>query len=64
MRKINKYIIISFFALFGSTSMYLYWYFVGCNSGTCLITTSPTISSGYGLLFGGLLGSTISDYIK
>lgn len=44
--------------------MYLYWLFVGCKTGTCLITSSPTISSGYGLLFGGLLGSTFNDWIE
>jgi len=64
MKSINKYVIIAFFALLGSASMYLYWFFIGCKTGTCLITSSPTISSGYGLLFGGLLGSSINDYIK
>ena len=61
---IKKYIIIAVFALLGSTTMYLYWFFVGCKTGTCLITSSPTISSGYGLLFGGLLGSTITDWME
>ncbi len=60
---IKSYIIIILFALAGSTVMYLYYYFVGCKTGTCLITSSPTISSGYGLLFGGLVGSTINDFI-
>ncbi len=61
---IKKYIIIASFALIGSTAMYLYYYFVGCKTGTCLITSSPTISSGYGLLFGGLIGSTINDFLQ
>ncbi len=60
---VKKYIIITVFALVGSTAMYLYWFFVGCKTGTCLITSSPTISSGYGLLFGGLLGSTVTDWM-
>ena len=62
--KIKNYIVIISFALTGSTAMYLYWLFVGCKTGTCLITSSPTISSGYGLLFGGLLGSTVNDWIN
>lgn len=62
--KYRKYIVIAIFALIGSTAMYLYWFFVGCKSGTCLITSSPTISSGYGLLFGGLLGSTVNDWLE
>lgn len=63
MKPIKKYLIITLFALAGSTAMYLYWFFVGCNSGTCLITSSPTISSGYGLLLGGLVGSSFTDWI-
>jgi len=60
----RKYVIIVIFALVGSTAMYLYWFFVGCKTGTCLITSSPTISSGYGLLIGGLLGSTVNDWVE
>jgi hypothetical protein len=62
--KLNKYMIIVVFALIGSTAMYLYWFFVGCKTGTCLITSSPTVSSAYGLIFGGLLGSTFNDWIN
>lgn len=62
--KYRKYILIALFALTGSTAMYLYWFFVGCKTGSCLITSSPSISSGYGLLFGGLVGSTINDWIE
>ena len=36
---------------------YLYWYFVGCNSGTCAITSTPTNSTLYGGMMGGLLVS-------
>ncbi|MDX2174588.1 MAG: DUF6132 family protein [Bacteroidota bacterium] len=34
-----------------------YWYFIGCASGTCAITSSPINSSLYGSLLGGLLFS-------
>ncbi len=37
-------------AIFG----YFYWEYVGCNSGTCAITSSPLNSSLYGGLMGGL----------
>lgn len=36
---------------------YLYWYFVGCNSGTCAITANPINSTIYGGMMGGLLFS-------
>ncbi len=42
-------------ALLGAIGGYLYYAFVGCASGTCAITSSPTISTLYGALMGGLL---------
>lgn len=62
--KLRNYIIIAIFALLGSTGMYLYYLFVGCQTGTCLITSSPTVSTGYGLLLGGLIGSSINDFLN
>jgi hypothetical protein len=43
--------------LLGAVGGYLYYAFVGCASGTCAITSSPTISTLYGALMGGLLFS-------
>ena len=43
--------------LLGAVGGYLYYAFVGCASGTCAITSSPTISTLYGSLMGGLLFS-------
>jgi len=34
---------------------YLYYYYVGCSSGTCPITANPWYSTLYGTLIGGLL---------
>jgi hypothetical protein len=39
----------------GAAGGYLYYYFVGCNSGSCSITSSPTNSILYGSLMGYLL---------
>ncbi len=44
-------------AALGAIGGYLYWYFIGCNSGTCPITSSPLNSTLYGVLLGGLTGS-------
>jgi hypothetical protein len=41
--------------ILGSVAGYLYWYFIGCNSGTCAITSSPVNSTLYGALMGFLL---------
>ncbi|WP_269242839.1 DUF6132 family protein [Flavobacterium limnophilum] len=39
----------------GAIAGYLYYYYVGCASGTCSITSKPLNSSLYGALMGGLL---------
>jgi hypothetical protein len=36
----------------GAATGYLYWYHVGCVSGSCAITSSPVNST----LYGGLMG--------
>ncbi|KAB2915450.1 MAG: hypothetical protein F9K23_11430 [Bacteroidetes bacterium] len=42
----------------GAVAGFLYWNFVGCDSGTCAITSKPFNSSAYGAMMGGLLFST------
>jgi hypothetical protein len=32
-----------------------YYYFIGCNSGGCAITSNPYISTAYGAFFGFIL---------
>ncbi len=39
----------------GALAGYAYYYFIGCTSGSCPITSNPWISTGYGALMGGLL---------
>jgi hypothetical protein len=41
----------------GSILGYLYWRFVGCSTGTCVITSNPINSTIYGALLGGTLFS-------
>lgn len=50
--------------LVGAVSGFMYWYFVGCNSGSCSITSSPINSSVYGALMGALLFSTFEKENK
>ncbi len=42
-------------ALAGGLAGFIYWYKIGCASGTCLITSKPLNSSLYGALLGSLL---------
>lgn len=39
----------------GASLGFAYYYFIGCNSGTCAITSSPYISTIYGGVIGLLL---------
>jgi ubiquinone/menaquinone biosynthesis C-methylase UbiE len=48
----------------GAIGGYLYWYFIGCESGSCPITSSPLNSSIYGALLGALLLSTFKKSKK
>jgi hypothetical protein len=38
----------------GGVAGFAWYYFVGCTTGSCPITSNPYISSGYGALMGGL----------
>lgn len=40
----------------GAVGGYLYYYFIGCSSGSCAITSKPVNTVLYGALLGGILG--------
>jgi phage shock protein E len=52
MRK-NKLHIVG--AIVGGFAGYLYYYFIGCASGTCLITSKPINSTLYFAMMGALV---------
>jgi len=54
----NKWRIVGITA--GLIGGFLYYWFVGCNSGTCPITSNPWIST----LYGGVIGYLVSDLFK
>jgi phage shock protein E len=55
MKLLNKFkwSIIGIFL--GAVGGYLYYFYVGCESGTCAITSKPLNSTLYGAMMGGLL---------
>ena len=55
MNFILKHILTIIGIALGAMGGYLYYYFVGCASGTCAITSQPVNSALYGALMGGLL---------
>ena len=48
----------------GLISGYTYYYYIGCISGTCSITSKPMNSTLYGGVLGGLLFNMIGDFFK
>ena len=44
----------------GLAGGFLYYHFIGCNSGGCPITSNPWIST----LYGGLIGFLLFDLFK
>lgn len=55
MKLLNKYKLPIIGISLGALTGYLYYYFVGCASGSCAITSNPINSTLYGALMGGLL---------
>jgi hypothetical protein len=46
-------------AALGAIAGWCYWYFAGCASGSCAITSSSFNSTLYGILMGLLAGSAL-----
>lgn len=44
----------------GTIGGYAYYYYIGCKSGTCPLTSNPYIS----MLFGAIMGHLIGDVFK
>lgn len=55
MNFILKYKLTIIGIIVGAIGGYLYYYFVGCASGTYAITSKPLNSTLYGAMMGGLL---------
>lgn len=51
----RKYFLTIIGVLAGGIGGYAYYYWIGCNSGSCPITSQPVNSALYGALMGGLL---------
>ncbi|MCL3780818.1 hypothetical protein EMN47_10530 [Prolixibacteraceae bacterium JC049] len=61
---IRKYKWPIIFALAGMIAGYTYWHFVGCASGTCLITSKWLNSTAYGGIVGVLIGNSFIPKTK
>lgn len=54
MNLLQKYMLTIVGIIVGAAGGFAYYYFVGCASGTCSISSSPINSTMYGALLGGL----------
>jgi hypothetical protein len=55
MMLIKKYSTLIVGVLIGGIAGYAYYYWIGCTSGSCPITSQPVNSTLYGALMGGLI---------
>ena len=55
---IKKYKLGLIGLVLGESLGYAYYHFIGCNTGTCSITSKPINSSVYGMVMGYLILST------
>ncbi len=58
----TKYFLIAGLIV-GAIAGYAYWYYIGCYSGTCPITSNWHISMGYGGFMGALGAMIIKDVV-
>jgi len=55
LKLIQKYSFTLIGLIIGALGGYVYYYFVGCASGTCPITSNAPIATMYGSMMGALL---------
>jgi hypothetical protein len=60
---IRKHIVALIFAVAGSIGGFLYWKYVGCTSGTCIIKSVWYLTTLYGLILGWVTGGLAEDII-
>ena len=60
---IKKNLISIVLSVAGATGGFLYWKYVGCLSGTCIIKSTWYLSTLYGMVFGYVIGSLAEDLI-
>jgi len=58
---IKKYKFIIIGTAIGAIIGFLYWQNIGCENGTCMIKSSPYLSTIYGAIFGALSTNIIEN---
>jgi hypothetical protein len=60
---ITKHLLVIIFSALGAVGGFLYWKFVGCLSGTCLIKSVWYWSTLYGMALGYVTGGLIEEFV-
>jgi hypothetical protein len=60
---LSKHLIIVIGTIAGAAGGFLYWKFVGCQSGTCPIKSVWYLTTLWGLVMGYLIGSIIEELL-
>jgi len=50
--------------IFGAVGGFSYYYFIGCKTGACPLTSNPFISSIWGGVIGMLLADTVTGLFR
>lgn len=58
----KRIIFIGVGVVLGAIAGYLYYFYIGCSSGSCAITSKPLNSTLYGMFMGGLMLDMVNDY--
>jgi hypothetical protein len=61
---LNKYLKLSLFIIAGAGAGYAYYYFIGCTSGSCPLTSNWYVTTLYGGFTGLLLGYPLKKVNK
>jgi len=61
---IRKHLLTIVLIIAGGIAGFLYWKFVGCLSGTCIIKSVWYMSTIYGMGIGWIIGSLTGDIIE
>ena len=60
---IRKHILLLAFSAAGAAGGFLYWKFIGCSSGTCIIKSVWYLSTLYGAVLGYVTGGLAGDIV-